>query len=101
MFRYQAKKTVYTDSRFKDDRTRTYAIVSVGKYADVTVMGKKTGSGSYHTCSKKGRCYLYKGYTIKNTVRPNYKYALLKLYSTENGYGYWSPDSTRDYINVG
>ncbi len=101
VFRYQANKTVYTDSRFKDDRTRTYAIVSVGKYADVTVMGKKTGSGSYHTCSKKVRCKLYNRYTIKNYVRPNYKYALLKLYSTESGYGYWSPDSTRNYINVG
>ena len=101
MFHYKANKTVYTDYRFKDDTTRTYAIVSVGGYADVTVMGKKNGSGSNHTCSKKIRCKLYTKYTIKNTVRPDYKYALLKLNSTVSGSGYWSPDSTRNYTNVG
>lgn len=101
MFHYEAKKTVYTDSRFKDDKTRTYVIVSVGRDADVTVMGKKTGGGSYYACSKKVNCKLYNQYTIKNTVRPNYKYAALKLYSTVSGYGYWSPDSTKNYTNVG
>ena len=101
MFHYKANKTGYTDFEFKDDKTRTYAIVSVGRYADVTVLGRKTGGGSNHTCSNKVRCKLYTKYTIYNTVRPNYKYALLKLYSTESGSGFWSPDSTRNYTNVG
>lgn len=89
---------------FKDDSTRTYAIASYGGAATVTVMGGK--SATPPSCSKTVNLTLMKEYTIKNTVKEDkYNYAQLKVVAASGtsgkSQGYWSPDSTKNYNNVG
>ncbi|MCH5267828.1 MAG: hypothetical protein J1E62_05725 [Lachnospiraceae bacterium] len=101
LFNYKKDAHVtYTDEEFKADATRTYVIYSDGlakpKVTVVGVSGKK-----YINCSGSYTLSKYKQYTIKNSVYKNYKYAALRIQADGYGSGYWSPDSTKNYINLG
>lgn len=86
--------------RVKENNTRTYVIYTEGNRPEVTVMGVK---GDKQTkCSASFILNKYTKYTIKNTVyTKKFKYATLKIYSEGYGYGFWSPDSTKNYLNLG
>lgn len=92
----------YTEIRYKANASRTYVIVSDGGSVNATVMGaNKSQKGYSNACSKECKLTKYVKYTISNTVYGRYNYAVLRLRSGGSGSGYWSPDSTRNYKNVG
>lgn len=101
MFHY--KKEYDPDAvepQYKANGTRTYVVYSEGSTPDVIVMGVQGKKQT--TCSKKVRLKKYTKYTIKNTVHSKgFTEATLRVYAGGYGYGFWSPDSTKDYTNVG
>lgn len=86
--------------RVKENSSRTYVVYSDGNTPDVAVMGVK---GEKQTkCSVRFKLNKYNQYTIKNTVySKGFKYATLSIYADGYGHGFWSPDSTKNYINLG
>lgn len=105
MFHFTATGTSYTGIQYKLDSTRTYAIVSDGlSSAKATVMGTNRSYTTYsNACSSECTLKKYTEYTIKNNVYGNYRYAVLRTKSagSTSGSGYWSPDSTKNYTNIG
>lgn len=104
MFHFKANNVSYTDIRMKNNNTRTYAVISDGtSLAKVTVMGTNREYSTYsNTCSAECTLKKYTDYTIKNNVYGNnYTYAVLRTRCDSSGSGYWSPDSTKDYNNIG
>lgn len=101
LYHYTPSKP-YSPIRYKANATRTYVIPSDGGSVYTTVMGANKSQTSYNnTCSKECKLEKYIKYTIRNTVYGRYNYAVLRLRSSGSGSGYWSPDSTRNYKNVG
>lgn len=101
MFHYtKGKNSSAVAKRVKENKSRTFVVYSEGNTPDVAVEGVK---GNKRTiCSERFKLNKYKKYTIKNKVRSKgFKYATLSIYSEGYGYGFWSPDSTRNYINLG
>lgn len=103
MYHFKANNVSYTDMRMKNNNTRTYAVVSDGiSSANVTVMGTNKEYSTYsNVCSAECTLKKYTEYTIKNSVRGNYRYAVLRIRCNSSGSGFWSPDSTKNYQNVG
>ena len=105
LFHFAATGNSYTEVQYKADDTPTYVIISDGSSnAHVTVMGANRSASSYtNVCSSRVLLKKYTQYTINNWVLGNYKYAALKVESAgkTGGSGYWSPDSTKKYNNVG
>lgn len=101
MFHYvRGTNSSAVTKRLKQNNTRTYVVYSEGNTPDVAVMGVK---GAKQTkCSVRFKLNKYNQYTIKNTVySKGFKYATLSIYADGYGYGFWSPDSTKNYINLG
>lgn len=103
MFHFKANSVSYTCIRMKNNDTRTYAVISDGtSSAKVTVMGTNRSYSTYsNTCSAECTLKKYTDYTIKNNVYNHYKYAVLRTRCGSSGSGFWSPDSTKDYHNIG
>ena len=100
MFHFGGNSGWDTDREYKANNSRTYVIYSDGLSAPtVTVMG--VGGGKRVSCSKAIKLKEYTEYTIKNTVYGNYDYAALHISADGTGSGFWSPDSSRNYTNVG
>lgn len=105
LFHFAASGKSYTEVQYKADNTPTYVIISDGSSnAYVTVMGANRAASSYtDECSSRVLLKKYTQYTINNWVLKDHKYAALKVESAgkTGGSGYWSPDSTKKYNNVG
>ncbi len=103
MFHFKANSVSYTCIRMKNNASRTYVVFSDGvSLPKVTVMGTNRSYSTYsNTCSAECTLKKYTDYTIKNNVYNHYKYAVLRTRCGSSGSGYWSPDSTKDYHNIG
>lgn len=104
-FSFYGRGSGCTNGRFKYNDSRTYVYPQSGPDATYTVYGSQWYGDGYQKCSESVRLYSGKKYTISNVVnRCYYIYASLDLKGSGAcawTKGVWSPDSSRNYNNVG